>query len=117
MLKPYVVAAAALSALVVPPLGAQLAVAAEPSVGLQAPAVTPSSTPAPVPPASESTEGDMAGMNHEGMPGMDHEQTSGMTDEEMPGMDHGGTEGHQGSICSSATAAAGEGGDGHGHRS
>ena len=70
MLKPYVVVAAALSAFVVPALGVQLAVAAEPSAGLHVPAVKPQATSSPVPSASPSAEGDMAGM--EGMPGMSH---------------------------------------------
>ena len=83
MLKPYVVVAAALSAFVVPAIGAQLAVAAEPSTGLHAPAVMPNATPTPVP---DSTEG---GMDDETMPGMDHGQPADMDDETMPGMDHG----------------------------
>ncbi|HEY3410979.1 MAG TPA: hypothetical protein VGK53_22660 [Propionicimonas sp.] len=108
MLKPYVVVAAALSAFVVPAMGAQLAVAAQPSTGLHAPAVKPNATPSPLPSPSTSAD-DMVGMNHEGMPegeheettGMNHEgmpeaahdETGGMNDETMPGMDHDQTSG------------------------
>lgn len=70
MLKSYVVVAAALSALMVPVIGAQLAVAAETSVGLTAPVARPQVTSSPIPSASPSAEDDMAGM--EGMPGMNH---------------------------------------------
>ncbi|MGB7991867.1 MAG: hypothetical protein WCF44_20885 [Candidatus Methylophosphatis roskildensis] len=101
MLKPYFVVAAALSAFVVPALGVQLAVAAQPAAGLLAPAVKPNVTPTPVPTVSASTEDrmdeeTMPGMDHdqpadqddETMPGMDHDQPADMDDETMPGMDH-----------------------------
>lgn len=99
MLKPYVVVAAALTAFVVPAMGAQLAMAAEPSTPLHATAVKPNVTPSPSP----SHDDDMAGMDHDGMPeeahddssganedmpGMDHDQPADMNDKDMPGMDH-----------------------------
>lgn len=127
MLKPYVVVAAALSAFVVPAMGAQLAVAAEPSTGLHAPAVRPNVTPSPSP----SHDDDMAGMDHEGMPEeahddssganedmaeMDHDQPSDMNDEDMPGMNHGETSGshEEASGGSPATPAGEDEEEGHG---
>jgi uncharacterized protein involved in copper resistance len=96
MLKPYVVVAAALSAFVVPVIGAQLAVAAEPSGGLHAPVVMPNATPSPVPSASPSTEGDMAGMDDQ-MPGMSHgkgttTQSSSSATEQASSHSHSGEE-------------------------
>lgn len=118
MPKPYFVVAAALAALVVPAMGAPLALAAEPSAGLHAPAENPNETPPPVPSASASTESDMAGMNHEGTPEGEHDETSGMNDEDMPGMSHGETPGshEDDSRGSSATPAAKEGAESHPHR-
>ncbi len=70
VLKPYVVVVAALSALFVPLIGAQLAVAADTPGGWSAPVAKPQATSSPDSSASPSPDGDMAGM--EGMPGMNH---------------------------------------------
>lgn len=102
-MKPYLVAAFVMVAMLLPAFGAQFAVAAGPRSGYAAPAVEPAVTPAPSPSASATD--DMAGMSHEDMTGMSHEDmpgmnnaspsvstptpSTGMNDQTMPGMDHG----------------------------
>lgn len=94
MLKSYVVVAVALSAFVVPVIGAQLAVAAETSTGLNAPAAVPQVTSSPGPSASPSAEDDMAGM--EGMPGMNHAKATTASGESSSHA-HSGEEAESGS--------------------
>ncbi|PKQ22371.1 MAG: hypothetical protein CVT65_13705 [Actinobacteria bacterium HGW-Actinobacteria-5] len=102
-MKPYLVAAFVMVAMLLPAFGAQFAVAAAPSSGYAAPAFEPAVTPAPSPSASATDDmagmshQDMTGMSHEDMPGMNHASPSvstptpstGMNDQTMPGMDHG----------------------------
>lgn len=123
-MKPYVVAASVMVAMLLPAFGAQFAVAAGPRSGYAAPAVEPAVTPAPSPSASATD--DMAGMSHEDMTGMSHEDmpgmnnaspsvstptpSTGMNDQTMPGMDHGsGNAEPAGGAAEGSSHAHGEG--------